>query len=368
MEHAVAAPPGSSPYAEEGTRAHTRAYLEAGRAFKILDPEEYRKGLEDWELDCLSDEEMLDMEQYAMMYVAFLAELSKAEKHGRLVLERRVDPEVPGCWGTADAIWIFPKSIHVVDYKYGMGVQVNAVENPQLRLYGLGALEEFGDVVGTTKEVRFSVFQPRLEHVSTEVMTATKLRRWRSHYVLPLAEEARGEHARFNPTEAACRWCPARGECKVRMMKFTRMDFGDPDLMSVGDLADAMTKIPEIRDWCSAVEDLALDKIYSQRKDVPGWKAVRSAGRRSIPNPEAAIKRLIKAGFRKTDVSVVKMKTLGELEKLVGKEELPEILGDLLVKPEGSISIVTVDDKRPSVNPISEAQRDFAGESDEEQQ
>lgn len=363
MEQAVSAPVGPSEYADEGTRAHTRAEIEASFAFRLISEEIYRKRLAEWELECLSDEERLDMEQYAMMYVAFLAELLKEDKHATLLLEQLVDTGVPGCWGTADAIIMAPSYIHVVDYKYGMGVRVDAEENPQTRLYGLGALDAFGDVVDTTKEVRMSIFQPRIDHVSHEVLTAAKLRRWRKSYVVPLAAEADSEHGRFNPTEEACRWCPARGECKPRMMKFTRMDFGDPDLMSPGDLSDAMDMVPEIRDWCSAVEDLALDKIYSQRVKVPGWKAVRSAGRRSIKDPEAAIKRLVKAGFKRRDVSVTKMRTLGDLEKLVGKEELPKILGPTLVKPEGSISIVSAADPRPSVDPTSEAQKDFSGES-----
>lgn len=359
MEQSIIAPPSSSVYADEGTRAHTRAELEAAFAFGLIEEPEYRKRLAEWELDTVSEAERMDMSYYAQLYVAFLGDLLKEEPHSKLLLEQRVDPKVPGCWGTADAVILGFKRIRVVDYKYGTGVRVDAEENSQTMLYGMGALEAY-DVLVDAKDVDMWIFQPRLDHVSHYSISARNLRRWRDKYVIPLAEEALGEHGQFNPTEEACRWCPVAGECKPRMMKFTRMDFGDPDLMTPDDMAEALEQIPEIRDWCKAVEDLALDKVYSQHIPVPGYKAVRSAGRRSIQDHATAIKKLVKAGFKRADVSVVKTKTLGELERLVGKDELPEILGDLIVKPEGSISLVTEADKRPSISPTSEAQQDFA--------
>ncbi len=42
-------------------------------------------------------------------------------------------------FGTADALIIANNTIEVIDLKYGKGVKVDAQNNPQLMLYGLGA-------------------------------------------------------------------------------------------------------------------------------------------------------------------------------------------------------------------------------------
>ena len=49
-------------------------------------------------------------------------------------------------FGTSDAILISDGTMHVIDYKHGLGILVCAEDNPQMKCYALGALELFDDI------------------------------------------------------------------------------------------------------------------------------------------------------------------------------------------------------------------------------
>ncbi len=48
---------------------------------------------------------------------------------------------VPESFGTGDVIIFSGGVLEIIDLKYGKGIEVSAIDNPQLRLYGLGAYE-----------------------------------------------------------------------------------------------------------------------------------------------------------------------------------------------------------------------------------
>ena len=100
------------------------------------------------------------------------------------------------------------------------------------------------------------------------------------------------------------------------------------------------------------------------KEEVPGWKAVKSGGRRYITDGEAAVEKLAEASDYDADsfFQPKKIKGLGDLEKLVGKAGLPRILGDLIQKSEGKLSIVPEDDKRDAWDANADAAKDFADE------
>lgn len=349
-----------SVYAEEGTKAHALGELEANWAFEKINRRQYSARLKVWrERAELTDEEYGDMARHIDAYVTLLEERLWLYPRSEIMLEQRVHPGVPNCWGTADAVIISPEHVEIVDLKYGMGVPVNAYKNPQLMLYGVGALEEFGDMLGETEIVRMTVFQPRLESVSTYELPPDEIRAWRDS-LLPIADEALGKNAHFAPSEDACRWCPAAGVCRARMEKATKEDFGDdPDLLSPEEIGGWLDKIPEISSWCKDVEAAALEMAYAQGTPIPGHKVVLSGGKRSITDCDKAIELLEAAGYTREQVSRVSMETLGNLEKLIGKKRLPDLLGPLLAKSEGRPSIVPEADKREAISPNTEAQKEF---------
>lgn len=351
---------GGSEWAEEGTRAHTLAEIEASYAFGLSTKDEYDTFRAAWLKSSLAHgDDIEEMERHARTYVNLLQDIAAGMDGPVTVrLEIRVKTGVPGCWGTADAALISATRAVCVDYKYGKGVVVRAEGNPQLMLYSVGVLELM-DLLGTIETVDMWICQPRAGGMSHYSLSAEDLRLWRDFDVLPAAEETKSPDARFGPSEAACRWCPASGISKARMQYVVDRDFGSPDVLDEDELSAAVLMISDIRDWCNAVEKEALYQAYSEGKQLPGLKVVLSGGKRTIPDPLAAIEVLTAAGYKHEQVARVGIETLSTLERLVGRKELPELLGPLLVKGSGKPALVDESDNRPAISPTSEARKDF---------
>lgn len=353
----------SSVFAEEGTSAHTIGELLLARAIGAIDPEEFERRAYAWEVAAVAAGfDHREMIEYAEGYRDYVLALAASIPHSTILLEQRVFTGIEGCWGTSDVVIVSPTVILIVDLKYGMGVRVSALQNPQLMLYAVGALDTYGDVLGEVEEVRWAIYQPRLQHTSEASMGAAELRHWRDG-VVPIAAAALEGSDQFGPSEKACRWCPVAGTCRARMEKMVQEDFGrSPDLLSLDELGELLGRMADIKAWCQAVETAGLRAAYDDAAEVPGWKVVLSGGRRSITDPAEAVRRFAAAGIAVEDVATTepKMKSLATLEKLVGKDRLPELLDGVLVKSPGKPSLVPESDSRQAVNPSTSAARDFA--------
>lgn len=353
---------GGSDYAHEGTVAHGLADIVLRRD---LLREDVGSELEHWTMaaEAEYDElEIKDMYNNVAIYLELVASRLEAVPNSMLLPEQRVDTGLPGCWGTADAIILSPNVIEVIDFKYGKGVPVSAIRNPQARLYLIGAAHTYGDVVNPELG-RSWISQPRLDSVSSEEIPIANLMAWRDEVVAPAIAAATGPNPNFGPSESACRFCPVSGQCYPQMVRQTRHDFAaDPDFLAPEDIGEALTALPEIRKWCAQVEKIALQKAWSEGEDIPGWKVVKSGGRRQIVDEAAAIQTLIDHGYKAEDVATFSVKGLGKLEELVGRKELPEVLGDLLVKKEGKPAMAPLSSDKPAARPEDDAAADFASE------
>lgn len=356
-----APPQPESVYAREGTQFHTLCELTV--RYRLLEGsyEEYLLDFLEWALET-EPEWQEDQLKHVEEWVVFLEEILEDDPGATLLLEQVVDTGIPGCWGTADVVVIHTHGLlRAIDIKYGAGVWVSALENSQLRLYGVGALTSLVDDPLTIHEVTSTVWQPRMGNVSDETLTRKELIQWRDE-LIPIAKLALGEDAPFGPSESACRWCPVAGTCAARARRMLEIDFGNPDLMTGDELAEAFSRTSELKAWITAVGDAALKQAYEDGGSVPGFKVVRSGGRRSILDPEAAVDVLLKAGFPAEDVYSRKPATLSELEKLTGSaDNLQEVLGSLLAKGEGRLSLVKESDKREAADAVHSAETDFAG-------
>jgi len=347
--------PPESAYALEGTAAHALAEQTARAALLGGEPL----------FDAWSEtyaEHITDLDEligHVKAYVDLLAERLAAYPNSVLMLEQRLPTGVPQSWGTSDAVIVSPQHVEIVDLKYGMGVRVDPQDNPQLRLYAVGALEAYGSLLGEVTEVLMTVHQPRLEHTATATMTPDDLLAWRDS-IIGVAETALGDDAPFGPSEAACRWCPARGQCKAQMEWATRQDFAvKADVMTPAEIADALDQLPAIEDWVKALKDHALDLAYAQGVDIPGYKVVMSGGRRSFTDEAGAIESLRKMGYEDVEVADVKIKGIGAIEKLLGKDAFAAQMEPYVSKSEGKPSVVPDTDSRPAVNPDVRAANEF---------
>lgn len=143
-------------YAAEGTDAHSLCEYKLRKALgrKATDP---TKSL-DWY--------NTEMEDCATGYACFITELLEETKQTCsdpvVLIEQRVDFSrwVEQGFGTSDAILISDGTMHVIDYKHGLGILVSAENNPQMKCYALGALELFDDIYDIDT-VNMTIYQPR---------------------------------------------------------------------------------------------------------------------------------------------------------------------------------------------------------------
>lgn len=338
-------PETTSVYAEEGTKAHALA-------------EKTLKGyLADGPAEVQSDNE--EMKEAVQRYVDVCIEKINAAKAASpdavVHVEFRLDfsTYVPDGFGTGDMVIVSDKSLEICDLKYGKGVPVSAEGNTQMRLYALGAVEEFGMLYGFDT-VHMTIIQPRLDSVSTDTLSAGKLLDW-GRSIIPVAKEAYDGKGEFQAGDH-CRFCKFRPRCKALAAYMTektalRKKQTLTDLETVSILQAAK----DIKRWLTDIEDYALGKALDGY-DWPGMKLVEGRSKRVITDPDAAAATLIDKGF---DADAVykprELQTLTALEKLVGKKSLAEALGDLIEKPNGKPTLVELSDKRPPLDITAKA-------------
>ena len=356
-------------FAREGTAAHALAELHGRLAFGYISEDEFEAGAVRWEEEfgdvfgppTNSDRE--EMFEHARDYVRVVQNLASRYKHSSVHFEERLATGVPQSWGTSDAVIVSPLAVHIVDFKYGKGVRVEAAGNPQLRLYAAGALDTYGDLLGDTEIVALTVHQPRLDHTDTEELAPDDLRAWREEVVIPAAKLALGpiEKAPFGPSETACRWCPLAGACRARAEYIAETDFGvEADVLDDAEIAEILPRLTDIQRWVEDVKKEALQRAYTEGREIPGHKVILRGGRRIIKDQPYAIQKMIDAGWEAEQVADLRTKSLAVLEKLLGRDGFAEILGDLITRTEGKPAVVPESDSGVAVTAESRAAEDFA--------
>lgn len=341
--------PGStSAYAEEGTQAHSLC-------------ERMLRSSETFRLEGKTDDIPAEMWEAAVYYADIVdEELAVAKTQtpdARLFVEQRVDISdyVPGAFGTSDAVIIADGTMTVIDFKYGKGVRVDAENNPQLRLYALGAYTFF-DGIYDIDTVKTLIIQPRISHISSETITAKELLKWGKNYVKPRAKLAAKGEGDYLPGDH-CRFCRAAGICRARVeAAFDVLGNTDtlPPVLQDEEIPAILAKLDNAEQWIAAIRSYAYDKAMAGHK-WPGYKLVEGRSLRKITDPIKACEVLEKAGYSHEDIVTEKLMGISDLEKLLGKRRFSEVLGDLVVKPQGTPTLVPESDKRPEINTVEEA-------------
>lgn len=357
----------ASPYAAEGTKAHSLSELklrhELGEINDFLFKEEVKQlGEIPAEMDRYTDD-------YVDVVLTKFFEAKKATPDAELLVEQHLDFSewVPSGFGTGDAVIVSDRSLEVIDLKYGKGVPVDAVGNPQARLYGLGAVHEFGALFGFPV-VRTTIVQPRLGSVTEETLTREELLAW-GESIKPIAEQAWRGEGEFKPGEH-CRFCNARGICKARAIESMGIfvhGFDSPDVLPDSAIPEILRVADTAEAWLKDVRDYARSRAI-QGEEFPGWKIVRGKrpGRR-FKDEEEVVNRLAHAGF--SEDQYCKPKTLmtpAEMEKSIGKAAFEALLSDYVTQGEGALTLVPEDDKRPAYNNADLQFADLADQKMEE--
>lgn len=336
-------PDNAGSYAVEGTLAHSMAEWKLRKQFEIMKPSDYKQQLVAMQADKLYQPEM---DGYTDTYVDYIRSLCMAfPSTPYVVIEKRLDFShiVPGGFGTGDCVILYGDTLHICDLKYGKGVPVSAENNPQLRLYALGAIHEYC-LLYDIKEVQMHIIQPRLDNISTDTLTADALQQW-GDSVKPLAEQAANGTGEFHAGDW-CRFCRAKAQCRARAVQMLEIGEKRNDtLLSDVEIGEILTAAQSLQSWVKSLEEY-VEKQLIAGKEIPGWKLVEGRSNRAIIDTDAAFHVLEQSGYDEALLYERKPLNLTALEKLCGKKHLTELIGNYIVKPPGKPAVVPVEDKR----------------------
>lgn len=362
LERSASPTAASSGYAEEGTAAHELSELrlryELGRIKKAT----YNKALAKFKDTSTYYSE--EMERYVEQYCEMVMERVNSYDNAEVALESRVDFSewVPEGFGTADVIITADDTIEVIDLKYGQGVKVSAYQNPQMMLYALGAYHLY-DQLFDFKKVRMTIVQPRIDNLSTFQLTVEELLYWADNYVAPRAVQAYDGIGEWNVTEDAMKFSAVRSALVPRAAKYWELieacAFEAPTLMDEGTLALVLRNASDIKGWIKDVEAYALTHLL-KGGHIPGFKAVEGRGKRQISDTALAVEQLSELGLSEADIfKPQELKTLTELEKMVGKKQFAEISAVFITTVSGNPTIAPENDKRPAIGSLEAAAEEF---------
>ena len=344
-----------SEYAQEGTEAHSLCEYKLRKALGMkADPV--------GTMAFYSDE----MEQCAEAYTAYVIELlSEVKERCRdplVLIEQRLDYSrfAESGFGTGDCIIVSDKTLYVIDYKHGKGVEVAAEGNSQMKCYALGALELF-DGIYDIESVCMTIYQPRRENISSFTVDKEDLYRWAETVLAPAAKLAYAGEGEFYAGEH-CRFCGAKAVCRKRAeynLELAHYDFAMPATLGVSEIAGILDKADELISWTSAVKEYALRQALNGT-EYPGYKIVEGRSKRKYVDADKVADAVAKAGYYPYSKTVL---SLTEMTKLLGKKKFNELLGGLIEKPPGKPTLVQQSDKRPAIHTAKE---DFSENEGEE--
>ena len=332
-------------YAEEGTEAHALAEhkinLWLGR--RTDDPRPGMKHLTREMEDCT--------DEYALFIQERAEELKRTGTMPTVFTEVRLDLSrwAPQCFGTADCVIVGEGAFHVVDLKYGRGVEVGCEHNVQMMMYALGAIGCFGSLYHMD-EAALTIFQPRLGNISTWTTTRKELLSWAEDVLRPaarLALEGGGElHAGPH-----CRFCPERASCRERArwcLEVVGEEFSgrNPDELTVDEIAGILERSDEVERLLSDVRGLAL-RLLGEGQGIPGWKLVEGRALRRWSEPDAVAGRLEAMGLDPYEER--KVLSVAAAESMLGRKAFQEKLGDLVTRPQGKPTLAREADRRPAI-------------------
>jgi hypothetical protein len=361
-------PDRGSDAAAEGTTAHKLAELRLMQELVADHPEALDSELAEIRQDKWYSQAM---EEHVDDYVTFVTERYNSLENPIILLEERIDLTiwVPEGFGTGDVLLVGNGQAELIDLKYGKGVRVEAVQNKQLKLYGLGAITDLSFLYDIDR-IRLTIYQPRIGNFSSWETGQDELMAWAKDELMPkakLAWEGKGDYV---PGDH-CKFCKAAAVCKAnaeRHLDLAKYDFAPSNKLAPEEISDIMRRGDAFKAWIKAVEDYALDQALNHDVTWPGFKLVEGRSVRKYLDERMAATKLLTAGALQNQ-QVYKdpeLRGIGEIEKALGKKRFAEILDGLVIKPQGKPTLVENEDKRPAWHSAKDAAKDFSTENDQQ--
>ena len=348
----------SSVYAEEGTLFHGICeYCLAQWNAGVWEPDPFGE-----ELPELKDDHLMhplfkqEMFKHARNYCDFVMNenynLEKSDGVCKLLLEEKVDISeyAPECFGSVDCQLVGRDTLIVIDLKYGEGVKVYAERNTQMMLYALGAIKGKPSI----KTIRLVIAQVRLNHFDVWEISANDLLQWADKVLKPTAKKAfagKGEQKMGD----WCGFCPVKAQCRKQyeavVNDFDRYEY--PELLTEDEICDLIEKIDKYKGWLESVNKFVYDEALRGHK-WKGYKLVAGRSSRVITDEEAIRQDLLTKKYLEDEIFNIKLKGIGDLEKLVGKKQFSALYGQYVKSKPGNPKLVPDSAPGDEINPLSD--------------
>ena len=331
-----------SDFALQGTDAHTLCE----HKLKIALGQQSKDSVENL---TFYDEEMVECtDMYAQYVMEQLSEAKGICKDPIVLIEQHLDFSqwVPDGFGTGDCVLVSDDTLTVIDFKYGLGILVDAENNPQMMCYALGALSLF-DGIYDIKDITMTIFQPRREHISTFTISKEELLSWAEETLAPTAKLAAKGEGDYNAGEH-CQFCKVKATCRKRAeynLKLACYDFEMPANLEDEEIEVILSKADEMVSWINDIKEYALKQAISG-KEWNDWKLVEGRSVRKYIDDKAVAETVENAGFDPYEKKVI---GITAMTKMLGKSKFEELLSGLIEKPQGKPTLVPMSDKRSAM-------------------
>ncbi|MBF0778153.1 DUF2800 domain-containing protein [Streptococcus cuniculi] len=348
-------------YTQEGTAAHELSEIKLMYKSGKIKKREFNKRLKEFKES--TDYYNEEMEEMTELYTDIVMEHFNSYDSAEIELEKRVDFSewVPNGFGTSDAVILSDGVIEIIDLKYGKGMPVSAKQNPQMGLYALGAYATY-DMIYDFDKIRMTIVQPRLDSVSTVEIFVEELLYWADNVVLPMAAQADAGIGDWDLNEKVLQWSPVAAKLVPRAQAnwelIDRYELQEPIYLDGEAIAEILDRASEFKKWIESVEAYALKQALAG-EEVPGYKVVEGRSNRVITDKDKAVDILHDNGFDDEIYKPKELLAMGALEKLIGKSTFTELLAEVIDKPQGKPVLVPNSDKRPAMNSLEQAIKDF---------
>ena len=250
----------------------------------------------------------------------------------------------PQMYGTVDFGCYLPRTATLIvrDYKHGIGITVEADDNPQLKYYAYLLLQEHPEA----RTVSIGIVQPRGFHVDGPVRewttTAEEICQWVEDTLVPAMNRTAtdktldlGEH---------CRFCPARIVCPaMEKAMYEVLDGEKPEFLPDVALGARYEQVQALKHFIKAIEDETYKRAMNG-KMIPGIKLVNKKANRVWKDGSEA---LFKARFGDQAMTVPSLKSPAEMEKIGPTAK--SLVHEWAHTPTPGLTIALESDPKPSV-------------------
>ena len=283
----------------------------------------------------------LTQELYDEKIIPAIAALDEIDVDGSLeyIVESRVGfgDLLPGVFGSADLLGRIGDRAVVLDWKFGDGVAVDAVENEQGMFYAAAAMRtpNVKWVFDGAEEIEIVIVQPPV--VRRWITTPERIKQFEMELVAAV-KQSQKEDAAFKSGDH-CRWCAAKPVCPQMTGEVDRFVKTSLQTIDATQIGHYLQQADQIEDFIKSVREMAFTMLENEVK-VPGYKLVAKRGTRQWVDEKAAEELLGDKAFEKKLISVA------QAEKLIGKKNFPQ---ELAVSVSTGNTLANEDDPRPAI-------------------